>query len=110
MTTIPEMKTLIMEIIETFDPNEEFDTKLISKALKNEHGFSFPIETIRRLLPHMNLSRRRLTKEDTECWRRLHGSRPKRETYIAGGFDSKTNAEFIRYLRYAKRSTVNLVP
>ena len=77
MTTIQEMQHSIATIINIYELNEEFDTKMISKLLASEFGFTYPFVSIRNLLKGMNLQRRHLTKEETECWRKLHGSQPK---------------------------------
>jgi len=70
-------KTLIWTIIQTLDTHTEFDAKAISDMLIHEWHFTYPIVAISRILKNMELQRRRLTREETQHWRKKHGSQPK---------------------------------
>lgn len=105
MITIQKMKDTLTKAILTLKPNEEFDTKMLSDLLKSEHGFTFPFVTIRNILQHMNLSRRHLTKDETEQWRRQHGSQPK-VLYKRHSGQSPNNYERGVKAKMQKRPTV----
>lgn len=77
MATIEDMKAMITKVIQLFEDDEEFDTGKICKVMKSEYGFTYPTPTVRNILKGMTLQRRRLTKEETEKWRRKHGTQPK---------------------------------